>query len=135
MTKEPYLSGEELYRYYFSMGDGASIQRLAKWAVSEDKAKSVRISYRNKEGLPFMGVWKAMWRWASLKENRNEAYLIFSDYVRKYGWLDDTDFPWEAGSVVSLSDWHRFMLKKIKTAWQFKKESYHKRFLLRNGWS
>lgn len=132
--KDPYLPGEELYKYYFSMGAGASIQRLAKWAIANGKAKPVPPAYQNKQGLPAMGVWKAMWRWASMKNNKTDAYLVFKDYVKNYGWLDDTDFPWEIGTEISWQDWCNFMLRKIKTAWQYPPGRYA-RFLRENGWT
>lgn len=131
--KESYLDGKQLYKAYFEMGNGASIVRLARWAIANSMAKPTKIARYNKEGLPCMGVWKAMWRWASLKENHPEAYQIFQTYVNTYGWLDDTDFPWPMGTVITLQDWNRFMLKKVKTAWQFA-PNRHARFLRENGW-
>lgn len=132
--REPFLNGEQIYKYYFSMGEAASVARLTRWAISSGMAKPARKTKMNPEGLPRMGVWKAMWRWASLKENRNDAYLIFAEFVKTYGWTGDTDFPWPKGTEISLSDWHRFMLPKIQTAWQFQ-YNRHNRFLLENGWS
>lgn len=81
-----------------------------------------------------MGVWKAMWRWASQQENKTDAYLIFKEYVKKYGWTNDTDFPWVAGTEISWDDWSRFMLRKIRVAWQYKPVR-HERFLRENGWA
>lgn len=131
--KDPYIAGKDLYEYYFSMGEAASIARLARWALANGKAKPVKKGPFNPEGLPMMGVWKAMWRWASLGVNKNEAYSHFQVYVLKYGWLDDTDFPWPVGTVISLKDWHDFMQKKIRTAWQYEPVR-HERFLRENGW-
>lgn len=132
--KESHISGEKLFKYYFSMGEAASIAKLARWAVSEGVAKPVSKGNFNKNGLPFMSCWKAMWRWASQQENKTDAYYIFKEYVKKYGWTIDTDFPWETGTDISWSDWSRFMVKKIRTAWQYK-SNRHERFLRENGWA
>lgn len=131
--KEAYLDGEKLYKYYFSMGQAASIGRLAAWAVSTGMARHIKPNRTNMTGMPHMGVWKAMWRWASMQEHRDEAFSIFADYVCKYGWLDDTDFPWPMGTEITMSDWYRFMAKKIRTAWQYA-PNRHARFLRENGW-
>lgn len=131
--KEPHISGEQLYRHYFAMGEAASIARLARWAVSEGVAKPVSKGSFNQHGLPFMSCWKAMWRWASMQSNKTDAYLIFKDYVKKHGWTIDTDFPWEKDTEISWQDWSRFMTKKIRTAWQYKPNRYE-RFLRENGW-
>lgn len=131
--REPYMNGELLFRKYFEMGAGASAVRLAKWAVSVGMAKPVKKMKGNPDGVPVMGVWKAMWRWASLKENKETAYKIFSDYLDQYGWEQDTDFPWEDTTQSRKDIWNKFMLKKVQTSWQFRPHR-HERFLRENGW-
>jgi hypothetical protein len=115
------------------MGQAASISRLAKWAVANGKARLIKPNQTNQGGLPCMGIWKAMWRWASLKENTKIAYEIFRDYVKVHGWTMDSDFPWHEGTEISWTDWTRFIQKKIRTAWQYA-PARHSRFLRENGW-
>lgn len=131
--KQPYMNGELLYRKYFSMGAGASATRLARWAVSVGMAKSIKKTNINRDGAPVMGVWKAMWRWASMRENKELAYQIFSDHLDQFGWEQDTDFLWDDYTQPRQDIWHKFMLKKIQTAWQFN-PNRHERFLRENGW-
>lgn len=133
--RTPHLNGEILYKQYFAMGQAATISRLARWALAEGMAKPIKTQKNNRDGLPCMSVWKAMWRWASLQENQITAFVIFKDYVREYGWEIDTDFSWPAGTDIFWNDWKPFMLKKIRTAYQYKKESYYNRFLQQNGWA
>lgn len=123
--RQSYLDGEKLYRRWFEMGAGASAIRLQRWAVTEGMLSP--------EGnVPsVMGVWKAMWRWASLKENKDVAKELFLDFVRNREWrLKDLDLPWD-GDPDEL--WRLFMLQKIETAWQFT-PARNKRFLKENGW-
>ena len=125
--RENYLDGERLYRQYFLMGAAASSSRIQKFAVS-----CGMLSPEGNEPTT-MGVWKAMWRWASLKENKDLAFSIFSDYVDNYNWrLPDPDLPWD-GDRDEL--WHEFMMQKIRTAWQFSSERRLRRFLKKNGWT
>lgn len=127
MPRKSYLNGEILYKKYFSLGQAANISKLANFANTE------KMWGEHGYKPTRMGVWKAMWRWASLKENKNEAYCIFSKYVYDYGWTWDTDFPWKAGDTVSLEMWHKFMIRKISRAYQYKAR-VHDRFLTQNGW-
>ena len=130
---QPFLNGEELYTKYFSMGAQASILRLTRWALSVGMAKPVKKSFHNKEGLPCMSVWKSMWRWASMQENKDKAFELFAKHIQEHGWEENTEFPWNVGSVVERSEWNRFMAQKIKSAWQFAPKR-RERFLQENGW-
>ena len=125
--RENYLDGEKLFLKYFEMGEATSIPRLVNYATSENM-----LSPEGKKPTP-MGVWKAMWRWASLKENKDRAFEVFSHYVKNYGWrFPDTDLPWDSDDPREL--WHQFMMKTIKSAWQFGTQSRLNRFLHKNGW-
>lgn len=127
MKVDTYLDGEKLFEQYFAMGSAASIKRLARFAESEGM-----ISSAGRNPTP-MGVWKCMWRWASKKENKERAFQLFSHYIDNYEWqLPDEKLPW-TGSKEEL--WHAFMLQKIKSAWQFQKESRYQKFLKENGWT
>lgn len=124
---DPYFDGEKLFTMYFGVRGGESITTLAKLAVSSGMTS---VEYKNKNKIPRMGVWKAMWRWASLKENRDRAFQIFCDYLDKYGWTWDDEYDWDTDREAL---WKKFMLQKIKSAWQFEK-ARHDRFLKENGW-
>lgn len=127
MKTESYLDGEKLFEQYFAMGDAASVKRLTRFAISEGMVSSA-----GRSPTP-MGVWKSMWRWASKKDNKERAFQIFSNYIDNYEWrLPDENLPW-TGNKEEL--WHKFMLQKIKSAWQFTKDSKYQRFLKENGWA
>lgn len=124
--RESYLDGEKLFRQYFAMGNGTSASRLQKFAVTSGMVSSDGTEPTR------MGVWKAMWRWASLKENKDVAFEIFRDHLENFGWdWGDPELPWD-GDYTEL--WRRFMLQKIRSAWQYDKESKYQRFLRENGW-
>ena len=123
--RENYLDGERLFRQYFAMGAGASATRLQEFAVT-----CGMLSPEGNEPT-VMGVWKAMWRWASLKENKSTAFEIFVNHVDNYDWqLGDPDLPWK-GDRHEL--WTQFMEQKIRSAFQYG-EARHQRFLRENGW-
>lgn len=124
--RDNYLDGEKLFRKYFDMGAAASTYRLHRFAIGEQM-----LSPEGKEPTP-MGVWKAMWRWASRKENKDTAYQIFCKYIDEHDWrLPDTSLPWDGDRQVL---WNQFMLQKIKSAWQFPKKSREDKFLREHGW-
>lgn len=110
--REKYLDGERLFRKYFEMGESGSFVLLAEWAILEGMKSS-----RGDEPTP-MGCWKAMWRWASLKENQNTAFKIISDATN-----------------ISFPDWQKQMVKKfIPIAWQHPNPAKREKFLRENGW-
>ena len=114
-NKETYLNGEVLFRKYYEMGDAKSITRLRKFAISQGMMSST-----GKEPTD-MGVWKAMWRWASLKENRDAAWMIaINDYL-SHG----------KDAVCFRND----VIKTIRAAWQHPTEAKYNRFLKENGWA
>lgn len=130
MRKKPtesFLDGEKLFEHYFAMGNAASISLLAKFALTQGMKDS------KGNGPTNMGVWKAMWRWASMKDNKSKAFTIFSNFIDQYGWEDNSDYPWDGGNRMEL--WHRFMLQKIRSAWQYRNDAAYNRFLQRNGWN
>lgn len=104
--RESYLDGEELFYKYFEMGDAKSIPRL--------------VIFMQKKGIQTtdMGVWKSMWRWASLKENKVAAYRIYKDF----------------GGEASWEQWVDDMKDIIRTAWQHQTDAKYNRFLRDNGW-
>lgn len=128
LNKERFLDGEKLFRHYCAMGDAKSISTLARWAVAEGMvSQSGNVPTR-------MGVWKAMWRWASLKENKDVAYNILLqsslDMKRDDGWWKDY-----FRAEITREEWDKMMLQKIKSAWQYPTKSMYERFLKKNGWA
>ena len=95
------------------MGDAKSIGRLTKYAISMDMTSSTG------QKPTQMGIWKAMWRWASLKENSKIAWEIVKEYNAYQSWAD------------FVSD----MREKILTAWQHPNPNKYEKFLKENGWS
>lgn len=116
--RESYMDGEVLYRKYYGMGDAKSIERLAYWAISNGVARPVQVNEKNPHGLPRMGVWKSMWRWASLRENSRAAYQIYKD----------------SGGDISWEQWVKDMRDVIRTAWQHPTDAKYHKFLRDNGW-
>lgn len=110
--KEKYLDGEILFRQYYAMGEARSINRLTKFAISQGMTSSTG-------KLPTtMGVWKSIWRWASLKENRDTAWKIYKESTNK-----------------TFAEWIEYMRDNIRTAWQHPTEAKYTKFLKDNGWS
>lgn len=110
--REKYLDGENLFRKYYEMGDAKSIGRLTKYAISQGMTSS------SGQEPTQMGVWKSMWRWASLKENRETAWKIYKQFNPSH----------------TPEYWVEYMIGNIKTAWQFPTNSKYIRFLKENGW-
>lgn len=126
--RESYLDGEKLFKHYCVMGGAKSVSVLTRYAIAQKM-----ISPNGKEPTR-MGVWKAMWRWASL--NRNSAYELFLQASQNgFDVADDTwwkeFFP---DGEVTVERWNKMMLQKIRSAWQYPTESMYNRFLRKNGW-
>ncbi len=110
--REKYLDGGKLFRKYFEMGDVKSIGRLTKFAISQNMTSSTG------QKPTQMGVWKSMWRWASLKENSEIAWQIVQEYNAYKSW----------------SEFCADMKDKILTAWQHPTNKKYEKFLKENGW-
>lgn len=101
-----YLDGEKLYTAYWKdMGGGtvnggaASYRKMINYAVAHGM-----INPKNGKPPTFMGIWKAMWRWAI--DNKDTAFKIAEDaYFTK-------------GQVLERSWWEQEMIEKEKTSWQ-----------------
>ena len=108
--RESYLDGEILFKKYFEMGAAKTVERLRRFAVSQ--------GMKSKDGndpTP-MGVWKSMWRWASLKENHIKAWGIYSK--------NNPDKTW--------NDWESDLVSNMRTAWQHSNLAKYLRFLREN---
>lgn len=110
--QEKYMDGEVLFRKYFELGDAASFVRLRAFAISKGMVSS------SGDEPTTMGLWKAMWRWASLKENKEHAWQIYQ----------------ATHPNVSREEWDMLMLDRIKKAWQYRTNSRYEKFLKDNGW-
>ena len=119
--REKYLDGEKLFRKYYEMGDSRTITLLTEWAITEGMTSSKGTQPTE------MGVWKAMWRWASLKENRETAWEISKDAT--YG---STKNPFK----FTKGMWVKDMIKvKIPSAWQHATVAKKEKFMRENGWA
>ncbi len=110
--QEKYMDGEVLFRKYFEMGDAKSFLRLRNFCVSKGMVSPTG------SAPTAMGMWKSMWRWASLKENKDTAWEVYREFNQE----------------VSYEDWVTSMKDKIKKAWQYRTKSRYERFLRDNGW-
>jgi hypothetical protein len=111
--REKYLDGEKLFRKYFEMGESRSINLLTEWAITEGMTSSTGQEPTD------MGIWKAMWRWASLKENKDVAWKI----------------AFQHGGCTNPDEWEKEMVNiKIPSAWQHSTRAKRERFMRENGW-
>jgi hypothetical protein len=111
--KEKYLDGERLFRKYWEMGESRSVRLLTEWAIIEGMKSSSGVEPTH------MGCWKSMWRWASLKGNRERAWEIYKENVIN----------------ANFGEWKLMMIRvRIPTAWQYPKIKLNK-FLRENGWT
>jgi hypothetical protein len=111
--REKYLDGEKLFRKYYEMGESRTINLLTEWAILDGMTSST-----GKSPTP-MGVWKSIWRWASLKENRDLAWKIYREHCGKFNY----------------GEWKLDMIHiKIPSAWQHTSEVKRQKFLRENGW-
>ena len=118
--REKYLDGEKLFRKYYEMGEGRSVKLLTEWAISVGMASSTG-------NLPTaMGVWKSMWRWASLKENCELAWDIVQGKTvgtaKNRFVYDRKRWEWEMINI------------RIPSAWQHATQHKKELFMKENGW-
>ena len=126
-NKNHFMDGEKLFIKWCEMG-GYSVARLCNFAISEGMKNTVG---RNPTR---MGAWKAMWRWASMKENKDRAFELFSKIYTNKVIQED---PWIGQFFpdgLTETAWKTFMLEKIQSAWQHTSEIKEYRFLEKNGW-
>jgi len=109
-----YLDGETLFREYY-LGGKNTIVTLTEWAILEGMISS-------KGNKPTqMGIWKSMWRWASLKENKETAWQIIQSSLN--------------GKAPKREHWEYDMIHvKIPSAWQHSTQRKLNKFLKKNGW-
>jgi hypothetical protein len=111
--REKYLDAEKLFRKYWTDGETRSISSLVEWAKLQGMKSS------RGEVPTEMGIWKAIWRWASMKENKDLAFQIAKDHQ---------DIPWE--------QWKYNMIHtRIPSAWQHTNNAKREKFMRENGWT
>lgn len=95
------------------MGENRTILLLTEWAILEGMKSS------SGQEPTEMGIWKAMWRWASMKENREAAWNIVNQNVEN----------------ANYGEWKLDMIRvKVPSAWQHNSAAKRIRFLKENGW-
>ena len=118
--REKYLDAERLFRKYVEDGETRSISALTEWAKQEGMKSS-----RGDEPTQ-MGVWKAMWRWASLKENKETAWKIIQGHIfgtaKQRFQYDRNRWEWEMINT------------RIPSAWQHATAAKREKFLRENDW-
>lgn len=115
--REKFLDGEKLFYKYIDMGETRTIELLTEWAISQGMTSSSGTEPSQ------MGVWKAVWRWASLHKNlawRAVDGQIFGTKNNRFQYTEDT--------------FKLYMREVIRTAWQFTTETKYQKFLQKNGW-
>lgn len=116
--REKYLDGEKLFRKYIEMGENRSIGMLTEWSILEGMKSS-----KGHEPTQ-MGVWKAIWRWAST--HKEQAWELIKDVT--FG-TKKNQFTY------SKNEWIKDMMEvKIPSAWQHQTNAKYEKFLRENGW-
>lgn len=100
-----YLDGEQLFKVYWQeMGSARSTVRLQRWCLAHSivNPKTQNVPTR-------MGLWKAMWRWAS--ENRDEAFRV---------WISSTKGleTYSTPDLEFVAEWNKLIVKNAKTSFQ-----------------
>lgn len=115
-----YMDGEYLFQYYFqTMGEARSLPKL----VAHCKENYI---IHPETGKPptRMGIYKAIWRWATKKENQQTAWEIYKNSQLGDEWKMITD--WD--------EWMNFLKERITSARQFAKPNEYRNFLKYNGY-
>jgi len=101
-----YLNGEKLYTAYWKdmggstmMGGAASYRKMINYCVSNGMTNPLT-------GKPptYMGIWKAMWRWAI--DHQDSAFEMAKDAF------------FTRGEVLTKERWNDEIVSKVKTSWQ-----------------
>lgn len=100
------------------MGESRTIRDLVEWAKLQGMTSS-----RGDEPTA-MGVWKAIWRWAST--HKEEAWELMKDQT--FGYKHNQ-------YKYTRSTWEQDMIQiKIPSAWQHTTQSKKNKFLREHGW-
>jgi hypothetical protein len=116
--REKYLDAERLFRKYINDGETRSIASLTEYALLQGMKSS-----NGQEPTP-MGVWKAIWRWAST--HKDEAWNLMKNQT--FG-SKNNKFQYDE------KEWKENMIyEKIPAAWQHPTNKKYEKFLKENGW-
>lgn len=116
--KEKYLDGEILFKKYIEMGEDRTIQLLTEWAILQGMKSS-----KGKHPTE-MGIWKAIWRWAST--HKSQAWELVKDetFGSKKNRFKYNKEKWEQ-EMVSI---------RIPSAWQHPTNVKRDKFMREYGW-
>lgn len=116
--KTKYLDGKFLFEYYWkTMGPARSYDGLRRYCISQGIVNTQRGTNPNR-----MSIMKAMWRWATRKENFEEGYEIVNNAMR------------DEGRFMSKDEWKEFLRDKVHVAYQYNVPK-EKKFLRKNGYN
>lgn len=116
--REKYLDGEKLFRKYVEDGETRSIESLTDWAILKGMTSS------SGQEPTKMGVWKAIWRWAST--HKEQAWELVQDktFGTKKNPFKYDKYRWEQEMIII----------RIPSAWQHSTHAKRDKFLRDNGW-
>lgn len=116
--KRKYLNGEVLFRYYWGeMGSARTLSKLVMYCVSQGWVNPWTGQPPRK-----MTLHKAMYRWATQKDNFEASYQVVQNEQR------------DEGNFMTREEWKEFLRKQVKSAWQFPRPVYYERFLKKHGY-
>ena len=114
--RSKFIDGGFLFNYYFTIMGTAHSQRKLPQVAKENGM----VNYLGKPpSVP--GCWKAMWNWASEKENHQKAYEIYNNHLMS------------VGQFITVEDFMDLLRKQTLTSKQFPTEGYAKRYFKREG--
>jgi hypothetical protein len=116
--REKYLDSEKLFKKYIEDGETRSISSLTEFAKLHGMKSSTGQEPTD------MGVWKAIWRWAST--HKDEAWNLVKDqtFGSKHKRYKYDYKQWEEEMIYRI----------IKSAWQHPTNKKYQKFLKDNGW-
>lgn len=116
--RERYLNGERLFRKYIEMGESRSIILLTEWATFDGMTSS-------KGNKPTeMGVWKAIWRWASTHKSEAWNLVKGATFGSKHNRFTYNQERWEK-EMIHI---------RIPSAWQHPTQAKKEKFMKEHGW-
>jgi hypothetical protein len=117
--REKYLDSEKLFKKYIADGETRSISSLTEFAKLNGMKSSTGQEPTD------MGVWKAIWRWAST--HKDEAWNLVKNetFGSKHKKFKYDYKQWEEEMIYRI----------IKSAWQHPTNRKYQKFLKDNGWS
>lgn len=116
--KKKYLDGEVLFEYYWGkMGQARNFAALQRYCVAQGWVNPVLGTAPGR-----MTLFKAVYRWATKKENFEKGYEIVQAGQR------------DVGNFMSRDEWKQHLRDRVKSAWQFAKDRHLQNFLRKNDY-